>query len=88
MSCVLCRTLGKENLPDDVGMAEHVVLTVMDSYHKTGQNVPTDNFFTSVKRAKKLLKHNIVAIRTLRSNKKNIKIEPLYDLRKLLNSFL
>ena len=36
--------LGKEDRPDDVGVAEHVVLTLKDPYHKTSLNVTTDNF--------------------------------------------
>ena len=63
--------LGNEDRPNDVGMAELVVLTLMDPYHKTSQNVTTDSFFTSMKRAKKLLEHDITVVRTLRSNKKN-----------------
>ena len=62
--------LGKEDRPDDVGVADHVVLTLMDPYHKTSLNVTTDNFFMSIKTAKKLLEHDITMVGTLRINKK------------------
>ena len=61
--------LAKEDCLDDVGVAEHVVLTLMDIYHKTGPNVTTNNFFTSMKTAKKLLEHNITVVGTLRSKR-------------------
>ena len=34
--------VGKEDRPH-VGVAEHVVMSLMKPYHKTGQNVTTDN---------------------------------------------
>ena len=36
--------LGKENHPNFVGAAEHVVLTLMNPYYKSGQNVTKNNF--------------------------------------------
>ena len=71
--------LGKEDHFDDVGVAEHVVLTLMNPYHKTGLNVTTDNFFTSMKTAKKLLEHDITMVGTLCSNKKEIPRKLLHD---------
>ena len=65
MSCVLCH---KEDCPDDVGVAEHVVPPPVDPYHKT---------------AKKLLQHNATMVGALRSNKKMPR-ELMYDARKLL----
>ena len=78
-SYVLCAMpyLGKENRSDDVGVAEQVVLTLMDPYRKTGLNVATNNPFTLMKTAKNLLKHDITMVRTLGTNKKEI---PYYNL--------
>ena len=75
--------LGKEDHLDDFDAAEHVVLTLMNPYHKTGLNVTTDNFFTSMKTAKKLLEYDIKMIETLRSNKKEISRKLLHDSPKL-----
>ena len=75
--------LGKTDHPDDVGVAEHVNLTLMDSYHKTGLNVTTDNIFTSITTAKKFLRHDITTAGTLRSNKRKIPRELLHDSPKL-----
>ena len=78
----------KEDRPQ-VGVAEHVVISLMEPYHKTGQNVTTDNYFTSLRTAKNLLQHNITMAGILRKNKKKIPAElhvdtrqqPLYTLR-------
>ena len=45
--------LGKDDSrPAGVKLGEHVVLRLIEPYRKTGRNVTTDNFFTSVKLAK------------------------------------
>ena len=62
----------KKDLPNDVGMAEHVVLILMNPYRKTGLYVTTDNFFTFTKTAKKLFEHDITLVETLHSNEKKI----------------
>ena len=80
----------KEDRPH-VGVVEHVVMRLMEPYHKTGQNVTTDNYFTSLKTAKNLLQHNITMVGTLLMNKKEIPAElhvetrhqPLYASRLL-----
>ena len=41
--------LCKEDHLNDVDVAEHVVLTVMDPYHKTDQKITADHFFTNKK---------------------------------------
>ena len=43
---------GKED-PPQVGVAEHVVISLMEPYYKIGQNVTTDNNFNSLKTVKK-----------------------------------
>ena len=72
-----------------IGVAEHVVMSLIEPYHNTGQNVTTDNHFTSLKTAKNLLQHNITMVGTLRKNKREIPLElhadtkqqPLYTSR-------
>ena len=64
-----------------VGVAKHVVMSLMEPYHKTGQNVTTDKYFTSLKTAKNLLQHNITKMGTLRKNKKVIPAELHVDTR-------
>ena len=45
--------IGKDDLrPAGVTLGKHVVLRLLELYRKTGRNVPTDNFFTSVNLAK------------------------------------
>ena len=66
--------VGKKHRPQ-IGVVEHVVIRLMEPYHKTGKNVATDNCFTSLKTAKNLLHHNITMVGTLRKNKKEIPAE-------------
>ena len=61
--------LGKEGFPNDVGVAEDVVMTLMEPYLKTGLTETSDNFFTLLKTARKLLQNNITMVRTVWSNK-------------------
>ena len=56
--------VGKEDRPQ-IGVAELVVMSLMEPYHNTGQNVTIDNYFTSLKTAKNLLQHNITMVGTL-----------------------
>ena len=47
--------MGKDDShPVEVTLGEHVVLQLLEPYRKTGQNVTTDNFFTSLSLAKTL----------------------------------
>ena len=55
----------KKDRPE-IGVAEHVVMSLMEPYHNTRQNVTTDNYFTSLKTANNLLQHNITMVGTLR----------------------
>ena len=63
--------LDEENRPNDVGGAEHVVMTLMEVCLKTGLNVKSDNFFTSLTTARKL-QNSITMVETVHSNKKEI----------------
>ena len=85
--------VGKEDRPQ-IGVAEHVVMSLMEPYHNTGQNVTTDNYFTLLKTAKNLLQHNITMVGTMRKNKREIPLElhadtkqqPLYTSRFLFTT--
>ena len=81
-SCVLRAMpyVGKKDRPQ-VGVAEHLVVSLMEPYHKTGQNVTTDNYFTSLKTAKNFLRHNVTMVGALRKNKKEIPAELNVDTR-------
>ena len=72
--------VGKEDRPQ-IGVAEHVVMSLMEPYHSTGQNVTTDNYFTSLKTAKNLVQHNITMVGTLQKNKREIPLELLADTK-------
>ena len=80
--------IDKEDRPQ-VGVVEHVAMCLMELYHKTGQNVTTDNYLISLKTTKNLLQHNVTTVGTLRKNKKEIPAElhvdtqqqPLYASR-------
>ena len=71
---------GKKDRPQ-VGVAQHVVMRLMELCHKTGQNITMYNYFTSLKIAKNLLQHNIIIVGTLRKNKKEIPAELRIDIR-------
>ena len=60
---------------DDEGVTSlgtHVVVTLMEPYFGRGYNVTTDNFFTSVELAKKLLDKRTSVVGTVRLNRKEI----------------
>ena len=58
--------LGKDDsLPAGIALGEHVVLRLTEPYRKTGQNVTTDNFFTSVNLAKTLRQEGISIVGTV-----------------------
>ena len=61
--------VGEQDRPQ-VNVAEHLVMNLMESCCKAGQNVTTDNYFTSLKAAKNLLQHNNTMVGTLRRIKK------------------
>ena len=72
--------VGKEDRPQ-VGVAEHVVMSLMEPYHKTGQNVTTDNYITSLTTAENLLLQNITMAGTLRKNKRERPLNLHVDTR-------
>ena len=48
-----------------IKLGEHIVLWLTEPYRKTGRNVTTDNFFTSVYLAKTLRQQGISIVGTL-----------------------
>ena len=52
----------------EVGLREHVTLSLMEPYKNTGLNVTTDNFFTSLSLAGKLLQSNIMMLGTTKAH--------------------
>ena len=55
-----------------VKLGEHVVLRLIKPYRKTGRNVTTGSFFTSVNLAKTLRQQEISIVRTVNRNQKAI----------------
>ena len=65
--------LGKDDSrPAGVKLGEHVVLQLIEPYRKTGRNVTTDNFFTSVNLAKTLRQQGISIVGTVNRIRKEI----------------
>ncbi|KAF2879644.1 hypothetical protein ILUMI_26526 [Ignelater luminosus] len=65
--------LGKdETRPQDQVLSENVVLRLLEPFTKKGRNVTTDNFFTSVKLAKKLEKLNTTIVGTMNRSRKEV----------------
>ena len=65
--------MGKDDSrPAGVTLGEHVVLRLLEPYRKTGQNVTTDNFFTSVNLAKTLRQQGISIVGTVNRIQKEI----------------
>lgn len=63
--------VGKEERDGD-SLPQHVVLQLMDPYRDSGLNVTTDNYFTSLRLAQKLLQINITLVGTVRGNRREI----------------
>lgn len=60
---------GKEGNVTEVNQGENVVKTLMMPLYKTGRNVTTDNFFTSLNLARFLLTQKLTIVGTVRKNK-------------------
>ena len=56
----------------EVGLGEHETLSLMEPYKNTGLNVTTDNFFTSLSLARRLLQSNITMLGTMRVHRRDI----------------
>jgi len=65
--------LGKdETHPADMQLGEHVVLKLMEPFLDKGRNVTTDNFFTSLSLARRLLSRSTSLVGTVRMNKREL----------------
>ena len=65
--------LGKDERRDcSIPLGEFVVLKLMDPFTGCGRTVTTDNFFTSVSLAKKLLARKTTIVGTIRGNKREL----------------
>ena len=65
--------LGKdEQRPSSMLLSEHVVLKLTEPYTNCGRNVTTDNFFTSMSLATKLLAKKTTQVGTIRVNKREL----------------
>ena len=60
---------GKFNGQREKNQGERVVTDLISPFYGTGRGVTTDNFFTSIPLALKLLRENITLTGTIRSNK-------------------
>ena len=77
---------GKIGNQADVGQGTRVVLQLTESISGSGRNVTTDNFFTSYKLAKELLKRDLTLVGTVRGNRKEIPTDMLPDTKRDLLS--
>ena len=74
-SCVLNAIpyVGKDDSRHaNLGLANHVILSLSNPYFGSGINVTTDNFFTSLHAAEFLLKEKITMVGTVRENRREI----------------
>jgi hypothetical protein len=65
----------------EVRLPESVVLKLTERYYGSGISVTTDNFFTSVSLANKLLQHRITLLGTLRSNRREVPQAAITELK-------
>ncbi|XP_059563328.1 piggyBac transposable element-derived protein 4-like [Myotis daubentonii] len=65
--------LGKdEKQPSSMLLSEHVVLKLVEPYTGCGRNITTNNFFTSMSLATKLLAKQTTLVGTIRGNKREL----------------
>ncbi|KAF2887332.1 hypothetical protein ILUMI_18841 [Ignelater luminosus] len=65
--------LGKdETRPQDQTLSKNVVLQLLQPFTKKGRNVTTDNYFTSVKLAEKLIKLNTTIVGTMNRSRRGV----------------
>ena len=63
----------------EVKLGEHKTLSLMEPYRNTGLNVITDNFFTSLSLAKRLLQSNITMLAPMRAHRREIPPEANWE---------
>jgi len=64
--------LGKDETRSSQSLGEFVTLTLAEPYLDRGRNITTDNFFTSIPLAQKLLARKTTLVGTIRSNKREL----------------
>lgn len=65
--------LSKDELrPSGVSLNQFVVLNLAKNYVNCGRSITTDNFFTSIELAKKLLAKKTSLVGTIRANKRDL----------------
>ena len=64
--------LGKDDTRCSNSLGQFVTLKLAEPYLHRGRNITTDNFFTSIPLAKKLLQLKTTLIGTIRSNKREL----------------
>ena len=70
---VVLRTFSYVDKEDrNVWLGDQVVLSLMKAYKNCGLNVTTDNFFTSLALARKLLERNTTIVDTIKSRRREI----------------
>lgn len=77
---------GSKNKERELNQGERVVMDLMEDYFGLGLSVTTDNFFTSVQLAEKLLERNTYLTGTMRKNKRDIPPEFLPSRKRELYS--
>lgn len=64
--------LGKDEERSSVPLSEFIVLKLMEPYTGSGRTVTTDNFFTSLSLATKLITKRTTLVGTIRQNKREL----------------
>lgn len=64
--------IGKDETRCSKSLGEFVTLKLAEPYLQRGRNITTDNFFTSISLAKKLLAEKTTLVGTIRSNKREL----------------
>ena len=64
--------MGKDENRCSISLGEFVTLKLAEPYLQQGRNITTDNFFTSIPLAKKLLAEKTTLVGTIRSNKREL----------------
>lgn len=64
--------MGKDETRCSKSLGEFVTLKLAEPYLQRGRNITTDNFFTSIPLAEKLLAKNATLVGTIRSNKREL----------------
>ena len=67
--------IGKDDSRSGVTLGEHIILRLLEPYRKTGRNLTTDSFFTSVNLAKTLRQQGISIVGTVNRIQKEIRQE-------------